>query len=70
MFELLNTPIKYTVDISNKKISSHKKEDYEVLTFSNIDRFIDALTDIRKTNNTILYVIPPGLIDPPPKKCL
>ena len=69
MFELLNTPIQYTVDISNKKIWLHKKEDYEVLTFSNIDRFIDTLTDVRKTNNTIWYVIPPGLIDPP-KKCL
>lgn len=65
MIELLKTPIKYIVDIPNKKISLHQKEDYEVLSFNSIDEFIDALTSIRKTNNTIWYVIPPGLIDRP-----
>ena len=67
MIELLKTPIKYIVDIPNKKISLHQKEDYEVLSFNTIDEFIDALTSIRKTNNTIWYVIPPGLIDHPKK---
>ena len=67
MIELLKTPIKYIVDIPNKKISLHQKEDYEVLSFNSIDEFIDALTSIRKTNNTIWYVIPPGLIDRPKK---
>jgi hypothetical protein len=67
MIELLKTPIKYIVDIPNKKISLHQKEDYEVLSFNTIDEFIDALTSIRKTNNTIWYVIPPGLIEPPHK---
>ena len=67
MIELLKTPIKYIVDIPNKNISLHQKEDYEVLSFNTIDEFIDALTSIRKTNNTIWYVIPPGLIDRPKK---
>jgi hypothetical protein len=67
MIELLKTPIKYIVDIPNKKISLHQKEDYEVLSFNTIDEFIDTLTSIRKTNNIIWYVIPPGLIDHPHK---
>ena len=67
MIKLLKTPIKYVVDVQNKKISLHQKEDYEVLSFNNIDEFIDALTSIRKTNNTIWYVIPPGLIEHPHK---
>jgi hypothetical protein len=67
MIELIKTPIKYIVDIPNKNISLHQKEDYEVLSFNTIDEFIDALTSIRKTNNTIWYVIPPGLIDHPKK---
>ena len=67
MIELLKTPIKYIVDIPNKKISLHQKEDYEVLSFNTIDEFIDALTSIRKTNSTIWYVILPGLIDHPKK---
>lgn len=67
MIKLLKTPIKYIVDIPNKKISLHQKEDFEVLSFNSIDEFIDALTSIRKTNNTIWYVIPPGLIDHPKK---
>ena len=64
MTELLKTPIKYVVDIQNKKISLHQEEDFEVLSFNTIDEFMYALTDIRKTNNIIWYVIPPGLIDP------
>jgi hypothetical protein len=53
------------VDIQNKKISLHQEEDFEVLSFNTVDEFMYALTDIRKTNNIIWYVIPPGLIDPP-----
>jgi hypothetical protein len=53
MIELLKTPTKYVVDVQNKKISLHQKEDFEVLSFNTIDEFIDALTSIRKTNNTI-----------------
>ena len=67
MIELLKTPTKYVVDVQNKKISLHQKADCEVLSFNTIDEFIDALTSIRKTNNTIWYVIPPGLIDHPKK---
>jgi hypothetical protein len=67
MIELLKTPIKYIVDIPNKKISLHQKEDYEVLSFNTIDDFIDSLTAIRKTNSIIWYVIPPGLIEHPYK---
>jgi hypothetical protein len=67
MIELLKTPTKYVVDVQNKKISLHQKEDFEVLSFNTIDEFIDTLTSIRKTNNTIWYVIPPGLIDHPYK---
>ena len=67
MSKLLKTPIKYVVDVQNKKISLYQKEDYEVLSFNTIDEFIDALTSIRKTNNTIWYVIPPGLIEHPHK---
>jgi hypothetical protein len=65
MTEVLKTPIRYVVDIQNKKISLHQEEDFEVLSFNTIDEFMYALTDIRKTNNIIWYVIPPGLIDPP-----
>lgn len=68
MTELLKTPIKYVVDIQNKKISLHQRENFEVLSFSTINEFIYTLTSIRKTNNTIWYVIPPGLIDSPSKK--
>jgi len=67
MIELLKTPIKYVVDIPNKKISLHQKEDFEVLSFNTIDEFIDRLTSIRKTNSIIWYVIPPGLIEHPHK---
>lgn len=67
MIELLKTPIKYVVDVQNKKISLHQKEDFEVLSFNTIDDFVDSLTSIRKTNNTIWYVIPPGLIEHPHK---
>jgi hypothetical protein len=67
MIKLLKTPIKYIVDIPNKKISLHQKEDFEVLSFNTIDEFIDALTSIRKTNSIIWYVIPPGLIEHPYK---
>jgi hypothetical protein len=55
------------VDIQNKKISLHQEEDFEVLSFNTIDEFMYALTDIRKTNNIIWYVIPPGLIEGPHK---
>jgi hypothetical protein len=65
MTELLKTPIKYVVDIQNKKISLHRKKDFEVLSFNTTDEFIRALTSIRKTNNIIWYVIPPGLIEGP-----
>ena len=65
MTELLKTPVKYVVDIQNKKISLHKKENFEVSSFNTIDEFMYALTSIRKTNNIIWYVIPPGLINPP-----
>jgi hypothetical protein len=65
MTELLETPIKYVVDIQNKKISFHQKENFKVLSFNTIDEFIHSLTSIRKTNNTIWYVIPPGLIEKP-----
>jgi hypothetical protein len=67
MTELLKTPIKYVVDIQNKKISLHQEEDFEVLSFNTIDEFMYALTSIRKTNNIIWYVIPPGLIEGPHK---
>jgi hypothetical protein len=67
MIKLLKTPIKYVVDVQNKKITLHQKEDFEVLSFNTIDEFIDTLTSIRKTNNTIWYVIPPGLIEHPHK---
>jgi hypothetical protein len=67
MTELLKTPTKYVVDIQNKKISLHQEEDFEVLSFNTIDEFMYALTDIRKTNNIIWYVIPPGLIECPHK---
>jgi len=63
MTELLKTPVKYVVDIQNKKISLHQEEDFEVLSFNTIDEFIYALTSIRKPNNIIWYVIPPGLIE-------
>ena len=65
MTELLNSSIRYVVDIQNKKISLHQEEDFEVLSFNTIDEFMYALTSIRKTNNIIWYVIPPGLINPP-----
>ena len=68
MTELLNSSIRYVVDIQNKKICLHQEEDFEVLSFNTIDEFIDALTSIRKTNNTIWYVIPPGLIEGPHKR--
>jgi hypothetical protein len=67
MIEPLKTPTKYVVDVQNKKITIHKKEDFEVLSFNTIDNFMDSLTSIRKTNSTIWYVIPPGLYEPPPK---
>jgi hypothetical protein len=67
MIELLKTPIKYVVDVQNKKITLHQKEDFEVLSFNTIDDFIDSLTSIRKTNSIIWYVIPPGLIERPYK---
>jgi hypothetical protein len=65
MIELLKTPIKYVVDVQNKKITLHQKEDFQVLSFNTIDDFIDSLTSIRKTNSIIWYVIPPGLIERP-----
>ena len=68
MNELLKTPIRYVIDLQNKKISLHQEEDFEVLSFNTIDEFIDALTSIRKTNNTIWYVIPTGLIEGPHKR--
>jgi hypothetical protein len=67
MTELLKTPIRYVIDIQNKKISLHQEEDFEVLSFNTIDEFMYALTSIRKTNNIIWYVIPPGLIEGPHK---
>jgi len=67
MTELLKTP-KYVVDIQTKKISFYEKEGFEVLSFNTIDEFIYALTSIRKTNNIIWYVIPPGLIEVPHKR--
>jgi hypothetical protein len=68
MNELLETPIRYVIDIQNKKISLHQEEDFEVLSFNTIDEFVCALTSIRKTNNIIWYVIPPGLIENPINK--
>ena len=68
MTELLNSSIRYVVDIQNKKISLHKKENFEVSSFNTIDEFMYALTSIRKTNNIIWYVIPPGLIEGPYKR--
>lgn len=67
MTEFINNSIRYVVDIQNKTISLHSKEDFEVSSFNTINEFMYALTYIRKTNNIIWYVIPPGLIDPPPK---
>jgi hypothetical protein len=67
MIELLKTPIRYVIDTQNKKISLHREEDFEVLSFNTTDEFIHALTSIRKTNNIIWYVIPPGLIEGPHK---
>ena len=65
MTELLKTPIRYVIDTQNKKISLHREGDFEVLFFNTIDEFMHALTFIRKTNNIIWYVIPPGLIEGP-----
>jgi hypothetical protein len=70
MTELVKTPINYVVDIQNKKISFHQKENFKVLSFNTIDEFMYALTSIRKTNNTIWYAIPPGLIECPTKENL
>jgi hypothetical protein len=67
MIELLKTPTKYVVDVQNKKITLHQKENFEILSFNTIDDFIDSLTSIRKTNSIIFYVIPPGLIEHPHK---
>jgi hypothetical protein len=66
MTELSKTAVKYVVDIQNKTISLHSKEGFEVSSFNTINEFMYALTSIRKTNNIIWYVIPPGLIEPPP----
>jgi len=68
MTELSKTAVKYVVDIQNKTISLHSKEGFEVSSFNTINEFMYALTSIRKTNNIIWYVIPPGLIEPPSNK--
>lgn len=59
---------RYVVDIQNKKISIHQNEDFKIVYFNTIDDFIYSLKTIRETNNTIWYVIPPGLIDKPRKR--
>jgi len=65
MIDYTLTPARYVIDIQNKKISIHQEQVFKVLYFNTIDEFVYALASIRKTNNIIWYVTPPGLIECP-----
>ena len=62
--ELFSKP-SYTINISSKEITHQSFSFSEKRTYYEIDHFIKVMEDLRKSDEMLWYVIPPGLIDPP-----